>query len=75
MKVEIGSPEYEEAVSEIDELAMFLYEEIEETGAGNGTIIGALTLLLAVCLDRSPDKTANEVRARVVSVLKGKIDG
>ena len=69
------SPERLERVSDIEDLARLLNDAIEDTDVSGGVAIGALTMLLAVWLDRAPDDVANEIRERVVSVLKGKIDG
>lgn len=75
MKVDIGSPQYLEHEAEIEELATILNTVAEGTGASGGCVIGALTMLLALWLDQAPDDVANEIRARVVSVLKGHVDG
>jgi hypothetical protein len=73
LKVMRGSPGYPGHEVEIESLAVLLNETVESVGAGGGVIIGALTMVLAVWLDRAPEPVANEIRRRVVSVLEGKI--
>jgi len=75
LKVTFNSPEYLEHEAEIEQLAQFLNAAAESTGAGGGVIIGALTMMLAIWLDHSPEKVRDEIRARVVSVLRGHLDG
>lgn len=75
MTVTFDSPEHREHEAEIEQLAQFLNLAAESTGAGGGTIIGALTMLLALWLDEAPASVSNEIRDRVVNVLKGHIDG
>lgn len=68
------SPEYLEHEVEIRALAELLNTVAEGTGANGGRIIGALTMLLAIWLDQAPERIRNEIRARVVAVLKGHIE-
>ncbi len=68
-----NSPEYREHEAEIEALAELLNFTAESTGAGGGVIIGALTMMLAVWLDQAPEAVRDEIRARVVVVLKGHI--
>jgi len=75
MTVTFNSPEYREYEAEIEALAEILNTLAEGTGAGGGIIIGALTLMLAIRLDDAPENIRNEVRSRVVAVLKGHADG
>lgn len=75
MKLIADEPGYLQHEQEIEELATILNAIAEGTGAGGGVIIGALTMLLALWLDEAPTSVANEIRARVVSVLKGHVDG
>lgn len=74
MTVTFNSPEYRKHEAEIEQLAQLLNMTAESTGAGGGTIIGALTMMLAIWLDHSPEEVRDEIRARVVSVLKGHVD-
>lgn len=74
MKVITDEPGYLQHEAEIEELATILNAVAEGTGANGGVIIGALTMLLALWLDQAPDNVANEIRNRVVAVLKGKAD-
>lgn len=57
---------------EIEALASRFDEVAEETGAAGGPLIAAMTLVLAVWLDRAPPNVRNEIRDRVVNVLAGK---
>lgn len=74
MKLIADEPGYLQHEQEIEELATILNAVAEGTGVGGGVIIGALTMLLALWLDQAPDNVANEIRDRVVAVLKGKAD-
>lgn len=75
MIVSFNSPEYREHEAEIEALAEILNTVAEGTGAGGGVIVGALTMMLALWLDQAPESARNEIRARVVNVLKGHVDG
>jgi len=57
---------------EVEAVASVLNDAAEESGAAGGVLIAALTLLLAVWLDRVPANMRNEIRERVVRVIEGK---